>query len=367
MGETVKKQYSIVLAAGGTGGHIFPAEALMEELQRRGHLVTLVTDARYKNYATTLPENVCIIRASSPSGGLVGRLKAAVEIGFGYFQARALLRKLKPQVVVGFGGYPAFPTMLAATRMRIKTVIHEQNSVLGKVNAYLASSVGVIATAFPEVIGIDERNSSKVVITGNPVRAAIRAIRDMAYPELQQDGVLRLLVTGGSQGASVFSTVIPEAIGALPESYRNRIRIDQQCRAGEVEATRARYAAMNISADLASFFSDIPTRLASAHLVVARAGASSLAELTVAGRPVILVPYPNATGNHQLYNARALEEKGGGWVMPQEAFTVAALSARLEAFFGLPSTLTKAAAHAREAGLPDAVMALADTVEKCAG
>jgi UDP-N-acetylglucosamine--N-acetylmuramyl-(pentapeptide) pyrophosphoryl-undecaprenol N-acetylglucosamine transferase len=362
----VKKRF--ILAAGGTGGHIFPAEALMEELTRRGHEVLLVTDIRYKDYAASsiLPGNVRIIRAATMRGGLMGKIASGIEIACGFFQARAILKKVKPHAVIGFGGYPAFPTMLAATRMRLKTVIHEQNSVMGKANAYLASGVHVIATSFPDVIGIEDNNKAKIVLTGNPVRAAVRAIRDMPYPELQQDGILRLLVTGGSQGASIFSTIIPHAIAALPESYRNRIRIDQQCRSADIDAARKLYSQHNVSADLATFFNDIPARLSSAHLVIARAGASSLAELTVAGRPVLLVPYPNATGNHQLFNAKALEDNGGGWVMPQEAFTVAALSARIEAFFGMPATLTKAAEHARSAGHPNAVIDLADTVEKLA-
>ena len=361
------KPLTIVLAAGGTGGHIFPAEALMEELTKRGHQVTLITDSRYCDYADTpLPDHVRIIRAATPLRGIMGKITSAFEITCGIFQARTLLKKLRPQVVVGFGGYPSFPTMFAATHMGLKTLIHEQNSVLGRANQWLSSEVDMIATSFPEVIGIEEKNLSKVVLTGNPVRASIRAIRDMPYPELQEHGTLNLLITGGSQGAAIFSTVVPEAIAALPASYRHRIRIDQQCRSSDLESARIVYDKIQFNANLAPFFNDIPVRLAAAHLVIARAGASSLAELTVAGRPVILVPYPNATGNHQMFNAKALEEKGAGWVMPQEAFTVAALSARIEAFFGLPATLIKAAEAAKHAGHPDAVIQLADNVEKLA-
>lgn len=364
----MQESFSIVLAAGGTGGHIFPAEALMEELTRRGHQVALITDNRYLNYKgnESVPGNVHIIRASSMKRGVIGKMASMVEIGHGIFQACALLKQLKPKVVVGFGGYPSFPTMIDAIAMGHRTVIHEQNSLVGAVNRLSAPFVRTIATSFPEVIGISDNNASKIVLTGNPVRMAIRAIRDMPYPELKEGSMLKILVIGGSQGASVFSDVIPAAIEALPESYRSHIRIDQQCRVDDLDKARAHYSRIGVSADLAPFFSDIPARLASAHLVIARAGASSLAEFTVAGRPAILVPLPNSAGGHQLFNAQALEDKGGGWVMPQEAFTVAALSARLEAFFGTPATLVNAADAARKAGHPNAVADLSEVVEKLA-
>jgi UDP-N-acetylglucosamine--N-acetylmuramyl-(pentapeptide) pyrophosphoryl-undecaprenol N-acetylglucosamine transferase len=352
---------TIALAAGGTGGHIFPAEALAEELAGRGHRPVLVTDKRFNDYKSllgTLPRHT--VRASTFSGGVMNKFSAATDILVGMFQARAVLRKLNPEVVVGFGGYPSFPTMRSACALGIPTVMHEQNSVLGRTNRRLISKVKAIATTFPNTRFIGEEYAGKVKLTGNPVRSAIRSLNSVPYPEFSQDGHIRILVTGGSQGASIFSQIVPAAIAALPNALRSRIRIDQQCRAADLESTRAAYAQMNVSADLATFFTDIPARLASAHLVIARAGASTIAELTAAGRPSLLVPLPSAMDNHQYYNANALEEEGGGWVMPQEGFTAAALSARIEAFINLPETLTRAAQRARMAGSIHAARDLAD-------
>jgi UDP-N-acetylglucosamine--N-acetylmuramyl-(pentapeptide) pyrophosphoryl-undecaprenol N-acetylglucosamine transferase len=234
--------------------------------------------------------------------------------------------------------------------MGIATIIHEQNSVLGRANRLLVKRVDAIATTFPGTRFINDAYAPKAVLTGNPVRSSIRALHEIPYPELSHDGHIRILVTGGSQGAAIFSQIVPAAIAALPGALRSRIRIDQQCREADLEATRAAYAQMNVSADLSTFFADIPARLASAHLVIARAGASTIAELTAAGRPSILVPLPNAMDNHQYHNANALEESGGGWMMPQEGFTAAALSTRIEAFLSLPESLTRAANCAGKAG-----------------
>lgn len=362
------KQLTVILAAGGTGGHVFPAEALMEELVQRGHKPVLITDKRCKQYiGDKYPEGMYVIRSSTVKGGMVGKLSTGLDIAVGVLQAWKILRKVKPDVVVGFGGYPSFPTMLAALRHRCKTVIHEQNSSLGKVNAYLAPLVKMIAASFADMENIREEDTNKVILTGNPVRSSIRAIREVPYPEMVQGGCLRILIMGGSQGARVFSDIVPQAIALLPASYRERIRIDQQCRAECLDEVKKFYASINVSADLAPFFKDVPARLASAHLVISRAGASTIAEITVAGRPIILVPYPHATGDHQTHNANALENGQGGWVMPQDAFTAEALSARIEAFLGLPSSLVKAAENARKVGHPDAVVRLADCVERVAG
>jgi len=351
---------NIVLAAGGTGGHIFPAEALAEELKFSGHKVVLVTDKRMQNYKGSLASlERHTIRAGTFGRGIASKITAAADICIGVIQARKLLRRLKPDVVVGFGGYPSFPTVYAAGGLGIPTLIHEQNSVLGRANRLLVKRVNAIATTFPDTRFIADEHISKVVLTGNPVRTAIRVLREIPYPELSQDGNIRILVTGGSQGASIFSQIIPPAIAALPGVLRTRIRIDQQCRESDLESTRAAYAQMNVSADLSSFFTDVPARLASAHLVIARAGASTISELTAAGRPSILVPLPNAMDNHQYHNANALEESGGGWMMPQEGFTAAALSTRIEAFLGLPESLARAAGYARKAGKVHAARDLA--------
>ncbi len=355
----------IILAAGGTGGHIFPAEALAEVLIARGKRVVLVTDKRFAHFKTGVfsQTEIRTIHAGSPSGGRWHqKLLGALGLVVGMVQARGILRELRPQAVVGFGGYPSFPTVFAASG-RVPTFIHEQNSVLGRANRMLARRVDVIATSFPMTQMISSRDSAKAVMTGNPVRGSVRALKDVPYPTLAQDGKMHLLVTGGSQGASVFSEVVPQAVALLPANLRSRVRIDQQCRGdGELTRTRDAYSEMGVNADLSTFFVDVPARLAGSHLVVARAGASTVSELAVAGRPAILVPLPSSMDNHQYYNANALEDVGGGWVMAQDGFTPQALSARLEAFLTAPDTLAKAAANAKTIGHPDAAQKLADLV-----
>lgn len=356
--------HTVILAAGGTGGHIFPAEALAEALLARHYQPVLVTDARSHAYAagvfSTIP--VHTIRCGTLGRGIAGKIKGVADLAAGVFQAHRLLGRLAPVAVVGFGGYPSFPTLFAATQRGIYSVIHEQNAVLGRANRLLAGWVDAIATSYPATKHLRQQDAKKAHCTGNPVRAAVRALHEVPYPELTADGMMRILVTGGSQGASVLSEVLPQAVGLLPAALRARLRIDQQCRDADIAAARAAYHALGVNADLATFFTDIPARLASAHLVIARAGASTVAELTVAGRPGLLVPLPSAMDDHQTVNAAALEEAGGGWVVPQEAFTPAALAARIEALLALPATLAKAAAAARSVGVADAAQDLARLV-----
>lgn len=357
----------IVLAAGGTGGHVFPAEALAEELIASGYAVSLFTDSRfhyYKGVLASVPRHT--VRSGTLGRGLARKFTAAADILLGTVQARRKLKPLQPLAVVGFGGYPSFPTVWAASQLGIPTLIHEQNSVLGRANRLLVRRVDAIATTFPDTALIAPGYDSRVFLTGNPVRAGIRALHNVPYPEIMEDGHMRILVTGGSQGASVFSEVVPQAIAALPAPLRARIRIDQQCREGEVAATREAYQRIGVSADISTFFNDIPARLAAAHLVIARAGASTLAELMAAGRPSIVVPLPTAMDNHQYYNASSLEASGAGWTMPQDGFTPAALSARIEAFLSLPETLSRAAEAARGAGNENAAKTLADLVLRIA-
>ena len=350
----------IVLAAGGTGGHVFPAEALAEELIGRGYQLLLMTDRRGEAYGGALAKlETFSIRSSGIAGrGLLGRLRGLVNLGLGTIQAYSLLKKLQPAVVVGFGGYPSIPPMLAAIRAKIPTALHEQNAVLGRANRVLASRVGRIATSFKLVKGVPE--GDQAVFTGMPVRPAVLKIADRPYPGLE--GSFHILVTGGSQGASVFATVVPDALALLSDEVRARVVISQQCRPADLEQVKARYVELGIKADLQSFFTDVPERLAAAHLVIARAGASTLAEVTAAGRPAILVPYPHAIDDHQTANAHALDEVGGGWLMPQEAFTAESLAKRLTSLLDLPAALTKAAACAKAAGRPDAAARLADVV-----
>lgn len=369
--QTHDKSRVIVLAAGGTGGHIFPAEALAEEMLLRGFTPHLITDHRFHQYNKNSADGVLgripihTITAGSLGGGLASRLKNGIGLARGTLQARAHLKKLQPAAVVGFGGYPSFPTMFAAILRGDTTVIHEQNSVLGRVNRLFAGRVKTLATTYADTRGLSGK--SKTNVTGNPVRGAIRALAKVDYPELSNDGMLRVLVIGGSQGASVFSSVIPEAMKLLPQGVRNRIRLDQQCRAGEIEAVKKAYADLNMQVDLAPFFVDMAARLASAHLVVCRAGASTVAELMAAGRPAVLVPLPQATDNHQYYNAQAIEDVGAGWVISQDAFTPQVLASKIETLMLSPQRLSECAVAMRKLGRPDASAALADAVLIAAG
>ena len=351
-----------LLAAGGTGGHVFPAEALAATLLERGWRLGLVTDRRGESYGGTLGRiETWRIAAGAVAGrGPAGRIKAVAEMGLGIIQARALLKRLQPAAVIGFGGYASVPAMLAATLLGLPAAIHEQNAVLGRANRMLAGRVRAIATSYPQVAHLDAAWAAKVTQTGMPVRPGIAALRDFPYSALDGTLPVRLLVLGGSQGARVLSEVVHAALAALPDGLRTRLSVVQQCRPEDLEQVRAAYAASNIPATLDSFFTDIPERMAAAHLVIARAGASTVAELTCLGRPSILVPYPHATDDHQTANARAVDEAGGAWLMPQPAFTAAALTARLEQLFCQPGTLARAAGCARAAGRPDAAARLAD-------
>lgn len=357
------KKRPILLAAGGTGGHVFPAEALAEELVMRGERVHLITDKRFTQYISgDYLSEIHTITTGRNRGGLLGLLSAVLLMLAGVAQAMLVMLKIRPKAVIGFGGYPSFPSVMAAYILRIPTIIHEQNAVLGRANRKLLPYVRVVATSFAHTLMIDERNKHKLVWTGNPVRSSIRALAHLPYPELKADGSLNILVIGGSQGASVFSQIVPSAIASLPASHRERVRIDQQCRAEDMEVAQAAYRQLGVSANLATFFSDIPLKLANTHLVISRAGASSLTELAIAGRPAILVPLPSAMDNHQHINATAFEEAGGGWLMAQDGFTAAALSARIETFLGLPSTLVEAAKKVKSLGNIHAVEHLADVV-----
>jgi len=354
----------IILAAGGTGGHIFPAEALAETLIALGQRVILVTDKRFAHFQTGALSHIekRTIHAGTVGAGILKKIAGIAGITIGIVQARLLLHGLKPKMVIGFGGYPSFPAVFAASGMGIPTIIHEQNSVLGRANRLLAPRVGTIATSFPNTQMVAEKDKVKTVMTGNPVRASVRALAQIPYPTLSQDGKMNILVTGGSQGAHVFAYVVPAAIASLPPALKARVRVDQQCRESDLERTRDAYQQAGVNADLAGFFVDVPARLAGAHLVIARSGASTVSELAAAGRPAILVPLPTSMDNHQYFNANALEEVGGGWVMTQDGFTAASLSARLESFLTAPATLTRAAENAKKLGHPDAAEKLAELV-----
>lgn len=354
-----------VLAAGGTGGHMMPAHALAEELLARGHRCALVTDDRGARIPGLFGNvQVHILPAGRLAGGPIGWLKAARAILTGRTMAGRLYETFRPSAVIGFGGYPAFPALLAARRAKIPTLVHEQNAVLGRVNRLVASRVDAIATAYETIDRLPAKAAHKVDLVGNPVRDEVLAIREQPFPPLDEEGVFRLLVTGGSQGASILSDVVPEGLALLPEHFRRRLQVTQQCRSEDIEQVRARYAALGIPAELATYMPDLPQRLAWSHLVIARAGASTIAELTAAGRPAILVPLPSATDDHQTANAREMAKAGGARAIAQSRFTPIELAKQMQKLALDPVALANAAARARAVGRPDAAKALADLVER---
>ena len=353
-----------VLAAGGTGGHILPAFALAQELEARGHHVALVTDARgaaIPGKPATLTAH--ILPAGRLGGGPLGWLRAGKAIWEGRRMALRLFESFEPSCVVGFGGYPALPALLAATSAKIPTVIHEQNAVLGRVNRFLARRVDAIATSYKQVQRLDAKFGNKVHLVGNPVRAEVLALRDEPYPPFDEEGLFRVLVTGGSQGASVLAEVVPDGLAMLPPNLRHRLQVTQQCRADDLDAVRKRYAEHAIPAELGTYFEDMASRLADAHLFIGRAGASTIAELTVAGRPAILVPLPIATDDHQAWNTREMVTAGGARAIRQTGFTAKELAKQIQAMALKPETLANAAHAAWNCGLPNAVRDLADLVE----
>lgn len=359
----------IMLAAGGTGGHLFPAFALAEELGRRGRIVDLVTDMRGDRYGTGFPARTI---HKVPSATASGRdpltlARAAVTLARGVAAAHTLLAQVRPSVVVGFGGYPTFPPLLAARMRGIPTAIHEQNAVLGRANRMLAKRVGAIATSFERTKLLDGPLLEKASYTGNPVRDVVIRASAIPFRPPEPNGQLRLVVFGGSQGARFFSDTVPDALTRLPAPLRARLDVVQQTRVEDLDRVRQAYAAAGIQATLATFFRDLPERMANTHLVIGRAGASSVAELTVIGRPSILVPLPHALDNDQLQNATRLAESGGAWCIEQKDLTIDRLGGEIARLAGAPLELQQAAAAAKLQGRPDAVKRLSDLVETLAG
>jgi len=367
MGFELSKHY--VLAAGGTGGHMVPAAALAEELTRRGHRVALVSDARGVRFPGLFAEGPGGIQTHVlPAGRFqvkkpLGWPSAVREMVRGRAMARELYRTFKPAAVIGFGGYPAMPALLAAFADKIPTAVHEQNAVLGRVNRLVAGRVGAIATSYKATERLAAKLASKVHLVGNPVREAVLGLRTKPYPLLEEDGIFRVLVTGGSQGASILSQVVPDGLAMLPVTFRRRLQVTHQARIEDIDAVRAKYAEHQIPAELATYLPDMPEQLAWAHLVIARAGASTIAELTAAGRPAILVPLPGATDDHQTVNAREITKAGGARTIPQPEFTAVELAKQMQKLGLDPAALENAASRAKSVGRPHAVRDLADLVE----
>ncbi|AHC73861.1 undecaprenyldiphospho-muramoylpentapeptide beta-N-acetylglucosaminyltransferase [Candidatus Endolissoclinum faulkneri L5] len=352
---------TIVLAAGGTGGHFYPTQALAELLVASGYRVVLITDTRGYSFKESLPDiEVYIIKACGIAKlSIIKKIKGATKLLFGYFDACRLISELHPTAVLSFGGYACVPTVLAASRRGIPIILHEQNAIAGRSNQLLAKKASIIATSFERIEKIHEQDQYKIILVGNPVRAEIRAIRTMDPPPLTPDGPCEILVTGGSQGASIFAKLIPDAIALMPKRISSRIRIVQQARLNEINQVIAAYRKIGINADVSQFFNDMPQRLRAANLLICRSGASTLAENTVAGRPALLVPYPNSVDDHQTANARAVEAAGGGMLLPQANLTPKYLAQLLTDLLNNTKQLSYMSSAARAYGRPNAAKDLA--------
>ncbi|XSG82910.1 MAG: undecaprenyldiphospho-muramoylpentapeptide beta-N-acetylglucosaminyltransferase [Methyloligella sp. ZOD6] len=357
-----------LLAAGGTGGHLFPAAALAEELKSRGYAVELATDLRAEKYDTDFPARKIhrLPAATMRSRNPLSLLMTFATLGTGYLGGLAMLRRVKPRAVIGFGGYPTLPPVIAARTLGIPTAVHEQNAVMGRANRLLSKLTTKVALTVSPTKKMSAAAVAKSTVTGTPVRAAVLAFRDRPYEPPSKDGRLLLLIFGGSQGAHFFSEVFPAALPLLPDSMRRRLTVVQQTREEDLETTRIAYEQAGIAAHLAPFFKDLPERIANAHLVCSRSGASTVAEMMAIGRPAIFVPLPHALDNDQLENATRLAEKGGGWCFPQSELTPERLARELETLFDAPDRLAAAAEKAKEAGTVDAVTRLADFAEALA-
>jgi UDP-N-acetylglucosamine--N-acetylmuramyl-(pentapeptide) pyrophosphoryl-undecaprenol N-acetylglucosamine transferase len=359
----MKTRGPVLIAAGGTGGHLFPAEALGNALKTRGIAVELATDARAKQYGGDFPaQAIHQIASATPSGGtIIARTKAILTLLAGTLAALRLLRRLRPAAVVGFGGYPTVPPVLAASLLHIPTILHEQNAILGRANRFLAGRVDAVAMGFPTLKGAGSKVEAKAFHTGNPVRPNIVAAAKETYPEACASR-FTLLITGGSQGARIMADVVPAAVALMPEPARKNLIITQQARRDDQVRVQQAYADLAIAAEVLPFFADLPARMAAACLVIARAGASTIAELSVIGRPAILVPFPHALDQDQAANAAYLGANGAAIVVAQKDFSPQWLASTLCEAQKDPAALQRRAAAARSVGVANAADRLADLV-----
>jgi UDP-N-acetylglucosamine--N-acetylmuramyl-(pentapeptide) pyrophosphoryl-undecaprenol N-acetylglucosamine transferase len=351
----------IVLSAGGTGGHLFPAQALAGELVKRGRDIVVMTDARFANYATQFPKARIETVPSSPFNAVTAPFKIVAGIAIAF----AKLLRLKPAAVIGFGGYPSVPVMMAANMAGLATGIIEQNAVVGRANRLVMNKVKLVAAAFP-IARFAPADPSKVVLTGNPLRPEVEALWGAPYQTPRPGAPLRLLVFGGSQGARALSEIVPAALTRLPHDIKVRLSVVQQCRPEDMEEVRTIYARAEIEAELQSFFSDLPQRMAAAHLVIARSGAGTVAELMAICRPAILVPLPGALDDNQTPNADILAKAEAGWRVAQSTLTPDTLAGMLVRIFESPEALAAMAAKAHALAVPHAAQKLADAVERLA-
>ena len=358
----------VLLAAGGTGGHLFAAEALAEALSRRGIAVALATDHRAERYGKTFPARDIHVIASATVRGRnpLSLARTAAMLGIGTMQGLRLLARTRPSAVAGFGGYPTIPPVLAATLRKIPTVIHEQNAVMGRANRFLAPRVNAIATSFAGVLDREEKLNAKATRTGNPVRPAVIAAAASPYTAPETTGPIRLVVFGGSQGARIMADIVPPAVERLARHLQARLAVVQQAREEDLARVTDIYARAKVAAEVAPFFADLPARIASSHIVVARSGASTVAELAAIGRPAILVPLPHALDQDQSANAGVLEQAGGAMRLRQDDFTPDRLAGEISALASAPQKLVAMAAAARSQGAIDAAERLADLVLRVA-
>jgi UDP-N-acetylglucosamine--N-acetylmuramyl-(pentapeptide) pyrophosphoryl-undecaprenol N-acetylglucosamine transferase len=352
----------VVVAAGGTGGHMYPALSLAAELRARGQPVIVACDARGARYLDAGLHN-WLIQAASPSGRLSARVRGLGRLAIGLAQSFGLLRGARPGAVAAFGGYAAVPIGLAAAMLRIPLLVHEQNAVLGRANRLIARRATRLALTFAATRGAEAVPTTRQVVTGNPVRAEVALLRDRRYQPPPADQPLKMLVVGGSQGARVLSETLPAAIACLSKAERTRLELTQQCRPEDLERVASAYAGLGLQAELASFFHDLPERMTEAHLIVSRAGASSVAELLALGRPALLVPYRFAADDHQRANAEAVSRAGAGWLLEEAKLDPEALAGKLRIALDQPQQLIELADRAKALGRTDAASALADEVQ----
>tara|TARA_S200000501_G_scaffold135342_1_gene128082 strand:- start:2634 stop:3776 length:1143 start_codon:yes stop_codon:yes gene_type:complete len=356
----------IFLAAGGTGGHIFPAEALASELISKGYKLSLLTDKRGIKLSKAVSNlSTYAVRSGGVSGkGYLGKAISLINIFIGSIQALFLCVRMKPKIVVGFGGYACVPAMVAGLLYRINLVIHEQNAVLGRANRLFISSVRKLAISFEKCSHVPKILDENIVFTGMPLRSSIARAYEVEYPILDPSRKIVLSVFGGSQGATVFSNVVPSALAKIEKNLRSRIKVIHQSRPEDIKRTKLAYRNIEIDADVESFFNDAPMRIASSHLVICRAGASTIAELSAIGRPAILVPYKYAVDDHQFFNAKAFEEVGGGWLIKEDHFTSFVLEQKLKLLFSDQGSLKAAQLASRGFGKREASIKIAEIIDK---
>lgn len=356
----------VILTAGGTGGHVYPADALAQELSARGYRLMLVTDTRgLNNYHGKLGE---IENRAVLSGALVGKskwfkIKSLFKVACGILQSMYIIARNRPSCVVGFGGYASFPCSIAAILLGTDLVIHEQNSVMSRTNRFLAKYATMVATSFPKTKYAPQGKRS--VLTGMPVRGSISDLFTISYRPSWEDQPFNLLVLGGSQGAKIFGEVIPEAIKQLPEKLQKRINLIQQCRADDIESLKEKYANLKCQTEISHFFNNMPELYSTCHLIISRAGASSVSEIAAAGIPSILIPLPTAADDHQTSNAAEFKTKQGGIVIAQKDLTAQSLAKKLIDLIENPEKLAELSENTKKFAVTDADKRLADLVEKC--